>query len=123
MAIKTFEDGFKDGVDHAWSIIRFHQKQIFREIARCEHYEHYTQSSEYKAMASLLGNIMKEIDEKRFIEEFDLDDSENRYDDIDNPLFDDGGDNYTSVENDEDVEFLEEDIDCYKMSMQYKGRS
>jgi hypothetical protein len=55
MAIKTYEDGFKDGVDHTWSIIKFHQKQIFREIARCEHYEHYTQSSEYKAMASLLG--------------------------------------------------------------------
>lgn len=119
MSNKTFQDG----IDHCWEILRNHQKQIFREIARCEKYEHFTEMDSYKARATLIGTILHEIDEKRFIEEFDLDDSENRYDDVDNPLFNDGGDGFEPNDNDEDCEFMDEDIDIYKQTMQYKGRS
>lgn len=114
---------YQDGVNYTWDILRKHQKMIFKEIARCEQYEHFTEMDLYKEKAMLIGNILNEIDEKRFIEEFDLIDSENRYDDVDDPNFNDGGDSYERNENDEEVNFFQEDIDIYKKTMQFKGRS
>lgn len=117
------KDTFQDGINHAWEILRKHQKMIFREIKRCEQFEHFTELNSYKEKAVLIGNILSEIDEKRFIEEFELDDSENRYDDIENPTFNDGGDGFEVNENDEEIEALNDDIDVYRKTMQFKGRS
>lgn len=113
---------YQDGVNYTWDILRKHQKMIFREIARCEQYEHFTEMDLYKEKAMLIGNILNEIDEKRFIEEFDLIDSENCYDDVDNPNFNDNAKDFEKNKNDEDFEFLDDDIDIYRKTMKFKGR-
>jgi hypothetical protein len=109
--------------ERTWQILRKYQRQIFNDLKKYEKDEDYTRQAVAKEVAIIIGNMLRDIDEKRFIEEFDLDDSENRYDDIDDPLFNDGGNDYTVNDNDEDVKILDDDMEVYQKTMIFKGRS
>lgn len=96
---------YQDGIDFVWKILTKYQKDIFKEISECEKFECYDNLIKLKEKAILLGNILQEVDYNKFIKQFELNDSENRYDDIDDPTFNDGGDETTEIDNDEDVDF------------------
>jgi hypothetical protein len=109
--------------ERTWQILRKYQRQIFNDLKKYEEYEDYNRQIIAKEVAIIIGNMLKDIDEKRFIEEFELNDSENCYDDIDDPLFNDGGNDYTDTDNDEDVKILDDDMEIYRKTMIFKGRS